>query len=248
MADLDDFFAKKDRKKNKSTKKFSTTDEIAKKLEDNAKKTEKVKKERIPEGDEANTQAHDQDEWKDFEEEKKDYSGLKIGNLTIGGNSDGVSGAAENSSGDQQTDGEDAGQESEKKSGPWKKIDESSGGQQAPQEVKEEVKAPEAKKPDPPAKTGAYLPPSMRNPAPQQHQMPPSRLKSKAAPDIHNEEFFPTLSKTSDHKKNRSEGSFEVVSSNRSSSYRQADNSKISSSQGPKLNLGNRYNTLSNDS
>lgn len=46
MADLDDFFAKKDRKKSKSTKKFSTTEEVAKKLEDNAKKTEKVKKER----------------------------------------------------------------------------------------------------------------------------------------------------------------------------------------------------------
>ena len=45
MADLDDFFAKKDRKKGKS-KKFTTTDEIAKKLEETGKKVEKPKKEK----------------------------------------------------------------------------------------------------------------------------------------------------------------------------------------------------------
>lgn len=62
MADLDDFFAKKDRKKSKTTKKFATADEIAKKLEDNAKKTsEKSKKDRAPavaEGDESTTPVH----------------------------------------------------------------------------------------------------------------------------------------------------------------------------------------------
>lgn len=58
MADLDDFFAKKDRKKNKSTKKFSTTEDVAKKLEDNAKKTEKVKKERAPEGEDNTAPLH----------------------------------------------------------------------------------------------------------------------------------------------------------------------------------------------
>lgn len=58
MADLDDFFAKKDRKKNKSTKKFSTTEDVAKKLEDSAKKTEKVKKDRVPEGEDSTIPAH----------------------------------------------------------------------------------------------------------------------------------------------------------------------------------------------
>lgn len=42
MADLDDFFAKKDRKKAKG-KKFTTTEEIAKKLEETGKKAEKPK-------------------------------------------------------------------------------------------------------------------------------------------------------------------------------------------------------------
>lgn len=45
MATLDDFFAKKDRKKAKG-KKFTTTDEIAKKLEETGKKIEKTKKDK----------------------------------------------------------------------------------------------------------------------------------------------------------------------------------------------------------
>ena len=45
MADLDDFFAKKDKKKSKG-KKFMTTEEIAKKLEETGKKSEKPKKEK----------------------------------------------------------------------------------------------------------------------------------------------------------------------------------------------------------
>lgn len=45
MADLDDFFAKKDRKKSKG-KKFLTTEEIAKKLEETGKKIEKPKKDK----------------------------------------------------------------------------------------------------------------------------------------------------------------------------------------------------------
>lgn len=55
MADLDDFFAKKDRKKAKG-KKFATTDEIAKKLEETGKRVEKPKpkeKPANPEGEES---------------------------------------------------------------------------------------------------------------------------------------------------------------------------------------------------
>ncbi|CAH1364463.1 unnamed protein product [Tenebrio molitor] len=246
MADLDDFFAKKDRKKSKSTKKFSTTDEVAKKLEDNAKKSEKLKKERVPEGDETSAPVHDQDEWKDFEEEKKDYSGLKIGNLTIASPTDGSTGATETNT-EQQQGFDDSGQDNEKKMGPWKRVD--SEVQEEPVKVVEKKVEPPAPKPGP---GGAYVPPSMRNQS-SQPQIQPSRLRSKAAPDIHNEEFFPTLSKTSDHRKvkvflhcrNRSEGTFEVVQHNRAGSHRQVEQAKASSGQGPKLSLENRYNTLS---
>lgn len=54
MADLDDFFAKKDRKKAKG-KKFTTTEEIAKKLEETGKRLGKSKpkdKPVNPEGEE----------------------------------------------------------------------------------------------------------------------------------------------------------------------------------------------------
>lgn len=54
MADLDDFFAKKDRKKAKG-KKFTTTEEIAKKLEETGKRLGKSKskdKPLNPEGEE----------------------------------------------------------------------------------------------------------------------------------------------------------------------------------------------------
>ncbi|XP_018320158.1 protein CDV3 homolog [Agrilus planipennis] len=240
MADLDDFFAKKDRKKSKG-KKFTTTEEVAKKLEDTSKKTDKpTKKERPQEGEEAGAPVGDQDEWKEFEEEKKDYSGLKIGNLTIN-SQEGSSGNSENTS--EQRPGEEGGGEFERRTGPWKQI----SAQHAEQEEKKEKKPEPVSQPTPTSTPGAYVPPSMRNQPPQQ-TLQTSRLKSKTAPDIHNEDFFPSLSSTKTDRKIRNEGSFEVVSHNKSSSIRQAEQSKISSSQGPKLNLGNRYNTLSNDS
>lgn len=46
MSDLDSFFAKKDKKKGKAGKKFATTEEIAKKLEDITLKKDKVKKDK----------------------------------------------------------------------------------------------------------------------------------------------------------------------------------------------------------
>lgn len=46
MADLDDFFAKKDRKKSKG-KKFTTTEDIAKKMEETGRKIEKPLKEKM---------------------------------------------------------------------------------------------------------------------------------------------------------------------------------------------------------
>lgn len=49
MADLDDFFAKKDRKKSKTTKKFpTTTEELVKKIEDTSARTAKATEVRLP--------------------------------------------------------------------------------------------------------------------------------------------------------------------------------------------------------
>merc|ERR1719150_1746987 len=86
MADLDDFFAKKDKKK-KGTKKFSkaNTDVIAKNLEETAIKEQKQQDKEITNiGDDAeNVAQQDDEEWDDYRENKKDYSGLKIETLVI---------------------------------------------------------------------------------------------------------------------------------------------------------------------
>lgn len=62
MADLDDFFAKKDKKKSKSVKKFATAEELTKKLEDTKKADKPIKKERTlpqgPEGEETGNNTH----------------------------------------------------------------------------------------------------------------------------------------------------------------------------------------------
>lgn len=135
----------------------------------------------------------EQDEWKDFEEEKKDYTGLKIGNLTINSSAEGTQGVPEAST-EQQPGSEETGFDVDRKVGPWKRVDVEVMQQEEPAKV--EKKAVEV-----PAKQGgAYVPPSLRNQS-QQPQVQPSRLRTKAAPDIHNEEYFPTLSKTSDNRK-----------------------------------------------
>lgn len=240
MADLDDFFAKKDRKKSKSNKKFSTTDEVAKKLEDNAKKTEiKKKPERPADGEEPSTPEVEQDEWKEFEEEKKDYTGLKIGNLSINPNNDGSQGNTDSNSEQQQ--GEEGDQQSDRKAGPWKKIEDMVDAAPPPPPPKVEEKP----KPQNRTGTGAYVIPKLRHQ--QIHNRNPKPVV-RGAPDVHNEEMFPTLSKTNETRRSRNEGSFEVVQHSKSSSYRHLEQTRMNASEGPKLTLGNRFNKLSHDS
>ncbi|KAJ0170299.1 hypothetical protein K1T71_014227 [Dendrolimus kikuchii] len=145
MADLDDFFAKKDRKKSKAVKKFATTDELAKKLEDPKQKTDvRPKKERpAVEGEEAG-RGGEEEEWKEYEEPVKDYTGLKIQVLQ------GDNGAQEAG---RDSASEDTAPESGKVKGPWNKS------------------APEAEAPPPPPvveekpreqKPAVYVPPVSR--------------------------------------------------------------------------------------
>lgn len=132
--------------------------------------------------------SQEQDEWKDFEEEKKDYTGLKIGNLTINPNAEGnIDGTESNN--EQQQRYDESGNEVEKKVGPWKKIEKTV----EPPPEKEEKKTEPV-----PVTSGAYVPPGLRN-VPQQVQHP--RTRGRAAPDIHNEEYFPTLSGSKPDKK-----------------------------------------------
>lgn len=129
----------------------------------------------------------EQDEWKDFEEEKKDYTGLKIGHLSI---TSGGEGSAGNTDGNSEAPAgtDESGNEPDKKQGPWKRLDQESAPQQEEKPVPVVVSAPVEPSPQ---RAGGYVPPHLRN---QTSQLQPSRLKSKAAPDINNEEYFPTLS------------------------------------------------------
>lgn len=243
MADLDDFFAKKDRKKPKG-KKFTTTEEVAKKLEETGKRTEKVKskeKPTNPEGEESQKN-EEEDEWKEFKvEEKKDLRGLKIGNLSVKETIE-VESEDELGTGD-SSDGE--GKEVGTKSGPWKKPEQPQQ-QQQPEPV--EVVAP----PPPPAVTtgSSYVPPHLRNPQPMSAS-PRPRAKN-IAPDIHSEEYFPTLSSKPQSneavapwgRRKREEGTFEEV---RNRGGNRSYSAQETQAQTPKLSLGNKYDALSQD-
>ncbi|XP_018044663.1 PREDICTED: protein CDV3 homolog [Atta colombica] len=253
MADLDDFFAKKDRKKAKG-KKFATTDEVAKKLEETGKRLEKPKPKEKPANPEGEESQHteDEDEWKEFEEEKKDYSGLKIGHLTI---NDSVDAESDDERGTFEicSDGE-SGEGGTKYMGPWKKPD-------LPPETPEVVPTP----PAPPVAAAAaaaaaaatatstgssYKAPHLRN---QPTFASPRPRGRNVAPDINSEEYFPTLNSKPQQQNNgsgpwgrrrREEGVFEEVR-NRGGS--RSYNVSESQAQTPKLSLGNKYGALSQD-
>ncbi|KAJ9586304.1 hypothetical protein L9F63_020012, partial [Diploptera punctata] len=257
MADLDDFFAKKDRKKGKG-KKFTTTDEIAKRLEETGKKVEKTKKEKavLPsqtqgQGEEdQGSQVQEDDEWKEFEEEKKDYTGLKIGNLQIN-EGDGDIGEGEEEA-DQEMEENEAGEMVPKRkvqSGPWKMMNQ-------PQPTAIETPEPPVveKRPET-ISSNSYVPPHLRG----QHKEPAHSspgAKSKAAPDISSEEYFPSLSAAKSiepsgarGRRRHEEESFEEVRNSKSHSSRYSDMAtKMSGgTAGPKLNLGNKFGALSQD-
>lgn len=173
MADLDDFFAKKDRKKSKAVKKFATADELTKKLDDPKQKSDvRPKKERpVQEGEEGG-RAGDEEEWKEYEEPVKDYTGLKI-QVLQGGNQ-------QSDSGRDSASEDTAGPEGGKVKGPWNKPHQPEVETPAPPPV-EEPKPRETK-------TTAYVPPSSR-----QRPIENVRRSTKHAPDIHNDDYFPVL-------------------------------------------------------
>ncbi|XP_031840057.1 protein CDV3 homolog [Nomia melanderi] len=230
MADLDDFFAKKDRKKAKG-KKFTTTEEIAKKLEETGKRLGKSKTKDKPVNPEVEEtqQTEDEDEWREFEEEKKDYTGLKIGNLTLNESVDAES-DDEKGTGDNSSDGE-SGEGGGKQLGPWKK----------PELPPQPVEVVEPTPPPPPAVTSgsSYKPPHLRNIQPVAAS--PRPRGKNIAPDIHSEEYFPTLNSKQQQK--RDDGAFEEVRNKGGtrSSY------VPEQTQTPKLMLSNKYGALSQD-
>lgn len=140
----------------------------------------------------------DEDEWKEFEEEKKDYSGLKIGHLTVNDSIDAES-DDERGTGENSSDGE-SGEGGTKHSGPWKKPDK-------PPEA-QEVAAPPAPPPTTTATTGSsYKAPHLRNVIAYTNSGSAPRSRGRnIAPDIHSEEYFPTLNAKPPQQQNNGSG------------------------------------------
>uniref|UniRef100_A0A182QDE1 Protein CDV3 homolog n=1 Tax=Anopheles farauti TaxID=69004 RepID=A0A182QDE1_9DIPT len=230
MANLDDFFAKKDKKKGKA-KKFGTAEEIAKQLDDTSKKVveSKMKLKSVDPAD--GNDPNQEDEWKVFEETKKDYSGLKLAQLTIAEdaqNNDTDNGGDSN---DPNYDSEGRDNEERDPNKPWNKVDVAA-------KEKAAAAAAAAAVADPPATTSnIYISPAMKS------LMAKQKLKKGIAPDLQSEEYFPTLGQEKPAelpKPPKPDPSFEEVKHGlRTRMVEQSASSQIS--------IGNRFNSLKND-
>lgn len=232
MEDLDDFFAKKDKKKKSKTK--------DKKEDKKIKKKDKVESSVILEGEDNGAETiieehpvHDAEQWSDFQEEKEtDYSGLKIQNLEIAENENGGAGADSQN----EEDGEDgSGQQ-----GPWKRPQAAPQPQPEKQEVEVPVEVPVAAAP---ASSG-YVPPHLRTSAVKVVPRAGAGGRGRrGAPDLKNEENFPSLAagmsgEVSVQKLEWAKKGFESVKSGASRTAGQ-------NSEAPKITMGNRFDALS---
>lgn len=251
MADIDDFFAKKDKKK-KGTKKFAkaNTDVIAKNLIETDKKEmrelEKQEKELAPQFSEdaaVTPQAsQDDEEWDDYRENKKDFSGLKIETLSIQ--------EAQQEEEEEETEINEDGEVVKVKkdeSGPWKVAKDQEQGQDQYQDS-EPVSQPSS------VNTGgggglgggsSYKPPHLRNTVSAPTPTRPIARRNKAAPDISSEVNFPSLSMAAEDASLKSRGGgvrddggrFEEVRDRGGQSYARQ-------TEAPKIALGNRWSSL----
>jgi len=258
MGDIDDFFAKKDKKK-KGTKKFSkaNTDVIAKNLIETDKKELKEQERQDKElGSQlseekvtATTANNDDEEWDDYRENKKDYTGLKIDTLTIEDQ--------EPEEEEEETEINEDGEVVKVKkdgSGPWNK-----GGATVNAEAQQElIQEPEpASIQTPNVVKGSYVPPHMRGSsestvrAMERKPLPRGGGRNKTAPDLNSEVYFPSLSsaaedtgpkgawKKSAKRAEHDGGHFEEVKDRGSSSQAYARQNEA-----PRLALGNKFDAL----
>ncbi|GFT15131.1 uncharacterized protein NPIL_71851 [Nephila pilipes] len=133
------------------------------------------------------------DEWKNIEEEEKDYSGLRIQALSISEKEKEEEQLKEQML--QEQNGESQ-RQSDGQSGPWKVM-------QIPMaEIEEEEQTPvEPTKEEPtPKPAGTYKPPAMRNATATTPSGGMGRRHLKNAPQITSELHFPSLSSAVDNK------------------------------------------------
>ncbi|XP_069068007.1 protein CDV3 homolog isoform X2 [Pleurodeles waltl] len=174
---LDDFFAKRDKKKRKD--KSGTGGSGAAGARSNATGASRPQPEGGTPGGRPAGKPVQEDEWKEFEQKEVDYSGLRIQSLQI-------SNEREDEDGDKREeqggDWEDQGGGTEKATGPWNKT----APAQAPAPV---VETPE------PVQSGVYRPPGARSGT--------ATKKPQGPPEIYNDSQFPSLQSTAKHVESR---------------------------------------------
>lgn len=182
-------------------------------------------------------QVHE-DEWKEFEEEeRKDYTGLKIGHMQL--NDEDQTGT--DVDGGEDGDGDGTENSDKRKTGPWKKMQGEAGAGTAAAAAVAAANAAttETESQDTQEKPNTsklYVSPALRN----QQLLKPVRLRKGVLPDIHNEEYFPTLGsvKPEDLKKKQKEPAFEEVK--HGSRYQRSSDLPTNSP----VAVENRYNSL----
>ncbi|XP_037136250.1 protein CDV3 homolog isoform X1 [Syngnathus acus] len=189
---LDDFFAKRDKKKKKDKGKAKESAVSSTGLKKSKKENEKSSK---GDGQDANMDKEDE-EWKEFEQKEVDYSGLRLQALQISDEKD----EEDYDDEEQDEDGDVlivAG--GDKMSGPWNK----SSSAPAPVAPVEEVETVDSKAPG-----GVYRPPGARFSS-------SKRAQTQGPPEIFSDTQFPSLMATGKHVETRKdremEKTFEVV-------------------------------------
>jgi hypothetical protein len=251
MADnnLDDFFAKKDKKK-KGTKKFAkaNTDVVAKGLIETERKelkemekSDKVLGTQIS-ADNSDTpqKSQEDEEWEEYRENKKDLTGLKIEALTI----QEPTIEPEEEETEINEDGEVV-KVKKDDSGPWNKADGATTKAQRHQEYIQEMQKLDTSIQSSNVVHGSYVPPHLRGGAAAAAEQPKqarSRRGKMAAPDIASELNFPSLSSAIEEK---NFGGFDDGGKFEEVRDRGGQNMPTMKVQDARISLGNRFAGLS---
>merc|ERR1719300_542500 len=193
-------------------------------------------------GEDKNPENHneqDDDEWDDYRENKKDYTGLKIENLVIEEPSN-----VEEEATEINEDGEIV---------KVKKDEQNKGSNENEQPEAEVKQVNNIIVEQPNVVGGSYVPPHMRGGggvSVTERNVEPRRTvarRTKVAPDINSEVYFPSLSSAAEDsapkgawgkKLVKDEGAFEEVKGEGKSQVQHRGN------DGPKLTLGNKFDAL----
>lgn len=233
---LDDFFAKRDKKKKKdkagavgvgaagsrgASRPPEGSQSVSMSSGSGPSKLYKRDTSGKNDGQDAQLEKKDDDEWKEFEQKEVDYTGLRIQSLQISNEKEDDE---HDKKEDQGADWDDSGGYGfERSSGPWNK----SAAAQAPVNIVAEA-------PEPVQSGGVYRPPGARASA--------ATRKPQGPPEIYSDAQFPSLQSTAKHIESRRdkemEKTFEMVK------HKNRAREEASRNPDVRLQLDNQYAVL----